>query len=163
MLDWGSVQLPLGSQPGATQPLKATRSPHSHQGSGDHRKWGRGGVCGPLVPANPFSLQEPSHQDLSPLQHPDPHDPNPAFPKLCTSPTTRKVHKDLLTPALLSPTRAETPIPQLGSEESFSLIFWELFPSPALLQNSFLSWGLFSLLPHKGLTLACFEWSRRQH
>lgn len=111
----------------------------------------------------PFALQETSHQELSPLQHPNPRDPHPTFPKLCTSPTKREVQKDLLTPVLLTPTRAETPIPQLGSKERFSLIFWELFPSPALFQNSFLSLGLFSLLPHKGLTLARFEWTGRQH
>lgn len=88
------------------------------------------------------------------------HSQNSALWSLGPSPTKRKVQKDVLTSPLLAPTGAETPIPQLGLKERFSLIFWELFPSPPLLQNSFLSLGLFSLLPYKGLTLVCFEWTQ---
>lgn len=91
------------------------------------------------------------------------HSQNSALWSLGPSPTKRKVQKDVLTSPLLGPTGAETPIPELQLKERFSPIFWEPLPSPPLLQNSFLSLGLFSLLPHKGLTLGCFEWTRRQH
>lgn len=127
------------------------------------------GVRGPLVPANPFLPAGAFPPKLSPLQHPDPHDPNPTFPKLCTLVTGALSHQEEGAEgcAHISPARShrsrDPPIAELGLKERFSVIFWEPLPSPPLLQTSFLSLGLFSLLPHKGLTLACFEWTRRQH
>lgn len=84
----------LGSQPGATQPPIATGPPQEPtktwgpvgKRGGDHRRWDRGvGPCiEALVPASsllhagshPVPLN-PSQQEVSPLQHPDPHGPNP--------------------------------------------------------------------------------------
>lgn len=151
------------------KPQGDPRNPHSHQGSADHRKWVRRGDPWPFGASQPpfpcrkhptKSCPLSSTQILMILTQ---HSQNSALWSLKPSPIRRKVQKDVLTSPLLSPTRVEIPIPQLGLKERFSSIFWEPLPSPPLLQNSFLSLGLFSLLPHKGLTLACFEWTRRQH